>query len=308
MSKFHVYLSYSGTMKTEVFYQLTVPMDEDLIEYEYPKNEGWIYSSKRSPTSSELLIKESPQSWLDASIIEKMILLKKQCPKNKSHITEEFFKELKIDVHNSIEANIILSDFNFAKDDEDQAFLVTKSFAERLTQSGLKGAAFVPVTINYSGAKNERSIPPVFALQFMGKNCSRPFSIKDAKNACPFCGRKPIICEVCGFKYSACPTCHQYPWRPLETHKGATDKSLVLSPPEQRDILVMEGSKWDGSDFVYCEGNSLFGYNLISKRALDWLLSIHAVHFCARPIQVCIDGMTAEQLKKLENAQKPIIC
>lgn len=307
MSDYHIYQDYSGTLKTNIFYQLAVSMDEDLVEHEYPKSEGWIFLNKRSPTNSELRLKGSPQSWLDASIFDSKKTKKYRCPTDRLHVTEEYFTELKIEVHNAIEAEIILSDFNFSMDDEDQAFLVTKIFADRVTKSGLKGVGFAPVTINYSGAQNEKSIPSLFALQFMGHNCLRPRSIQGAKNACPFCGHEPLICQVCGFDYFICSTCQKPAWTTKNEHKGSNDKHLIVSPLKQRETLIMEGSKWDGSDFVYGGGNSLVYYNLISKRALDWLLSIHAVHFCARPIQVCIDGMTDQQLEMLAKVQKPII-
>lgn len=307
MSDYHIYQDYSGTLKTNIFYQLAVSMDEDLVEFEYAESAGWIITQKRSPTKSELLLKGSPQSWLDASIIESKKTKKHRCSADNLHVTEEYFTDLKIEIHNAIEAEIILSDFNFSMDEEDQAFLVTDKFADRITKSGLKGAGFVPVTINYSDAENEKAIPTLFALQFMGQNCLRPTSIQGAKNACPFCGHEPLICQECGFDNYICPTCQKPAWTTQKNHKGSNDKHLIVSPLKQRETLVMEGSKWDGSDFVYAGGNSLVYNNLISQRALDWLLSIHAVHFCARPIQVCIDGMTDQQLEMLATVQKPIV-
>ena len=70
--------------------------------------------------------------------------------------------------------------------------------------------------------------------------------------------------------------------------------------PKEGDIL--QGKSWDGKDFF--QGSYK---RFITKRALNWLLCVHAKPFFAKPVRVCTDGMSDEQMKWLKLAQEPII-
>jgi hypothetical protein len=52
----------------------------------------------------------------------------------------------------------------------------------------------------------------------------------------------------------------------------------------------------------------VFGVQLarrvVTRRVIDWLLSIHAVPFVAEPVAVDTSKMSADQLRKLEAAGK----
>ncbi|WP_298869328.1 hypothetical protein [uncultured Gimesia sp.] len=311
MADYHVYRDYSGTMKSDVFYELAVPMDSDIAELEYHKAEGWEYISKCSPTELELA-EEGRRAWLECGIVNSKNTKQKKCPSDQSHVTEEYFSDLEVELWHSEDQEVLQSEFNltrpwFEMPRHEQALIVTASFAEQIRQSGLTGAGFVPVKIKDPDGPAEKSIPQLFALQYQGTKCLRPFRVQGAKNACPFCGHGPLICQECGFPHFSCPECNHSATTPKDEHKGPADKTLILSPPEQREILVLDGSRWDGSDFVYVSGNSELDTNVVSKRALDWLISIHAAPFCARPVQFCIDGMTDQQLQQLDVVQKPIL-
>ncbi|WP_417385343.1 hypothetical protein [Gimesia sp.] len=310
MPEYHVGQDYSGTLKSDLFFEFVVPEDSDLAHLVYPKQEGWEYISKRSPTELELA-EEDTKAWLEVGILKQKLNRNKNCNTDPSHVTEVYFTELVLELFNSDEDEVILSEFNltrpwFEMPGDEQATLVTKAFADRVRQSGLRGATFLPAKLNNSEQPANRKIPPLFAFQFQGKKCLRPFKVQGAENACPFCGRKPLICQECDFSYSTCPQCDQSAWTPLNKHGGPKDKSLIISPPEQREILVMEGKRWDGSDFVFANGIEFVNPGIISKRALDWLLSIHAAPFCARSLKFCTDGMSDQQRQQLEEIQKPI--
>ena len=62
---------------------------------------------------------------------------------------------------------------------------------------------------------------------------------------------------------------------------------------------IFQGKTWDGKDFIN-------NWNLITKRALNWLLCVHAKPFYVRPARVCIDGMSKKQLEWLKTAQTDI--
>lgn len=94
-----------------------------------------------------------------------------------------------------------------------------------------------------------------------------------------------------------CLHCSEITAISARAHKGADDRRLRLSPIP-REGPILEGKDWDGSDFLRD--------SFITKRALDWLLSVHAAPFVARPARVCIDGMTDKQKKWLEAATKPL--
>lgn len=310
MPDYHIGQDYSGTLKSDFFFEFIVPYDSDLADLEYSKQDGWEYISKRSPTELELA-EEDNKAWLEVGILKQKLSRQKNCSADQSHVTGKSFSELELDSFNSDDGEVILSELNltrpyFEMPGDEQAILVTKAFADRVRKSGLRGATFLPAKLNHSEQPVERKIPPLFAFQFQGKKCLRPFKVQGAENACPFCGRKPLICQECGFGNCICPQCDQSAWTPLNKHGGAKDKTLIVSPPEQRDILVMEGKRWDGTDFLNTGGLTFVDSYIVSKRALDWLLSMHATPFCARSVKFCTDGMSDQQLQQLEEIQKPI--
>lgn len=316
MYEYHIYQDDSGTLRTDLFYEFIVPLDPDIAELEYTKADGWEYISKRSPTELELAeeaeaAEAEERAWLEAGITKAKRVKLDRCPADPSHVTQSGFASLEVEVWNSADQKILLSEFNLTKTwyempCEVDALLVPQTFMERIKQSGLTGAAFVPVSIKDPEGPLEKTLPPLFVFQFRGKSCLRPSQVQGAENACPFCSHKPLICQSCGYGNSTCPACEKSTWTIKEQHGGPADQQLIVSPLSQREIPVLEGSRWDGSDFVYGNGDDPMATNFISKRALDWLLQVHATPFCARPVKFCIDGMSDQQQKQLAEIQKSI--
>ncbi|MHC4181422.1 MAG: hypothetical protein ACYSWU_28315, partial [Planctomycetota bacterium] len=60
-----------------------------------------------------------------------------------------------------------------------------------------------------------------------------------------------------------------------------------------RDGVILEGEKWDGSDFISGDQGSL------SKPAVDWLLGAGAAPFVASPCRMDVSSMKAEQRHRL---------
>jgi hypothetical protein len=67
----------------------------------------------------------------------------------------------------------------------------------------------------------------------------------------------------------------------------------------RRRQAVLDGSLWDGSDFLNAHIESF-----ATRRFVDFLLSIHAAPFIAEPAWVWVDKMTKEQLARLEPAER----
>lgn len=313
MYDYHIYQDYSGTLKSDLFYEFSVPLDSDIADLDHTKADGWEYISKRSPTELELAeeAEAEERAWLESGITKAKRVKLERCPADPSHVTQSGFASLEVEVWNSEDQKILLSEFNLTKPwyempcDAD-AVLVPKTFVERIKQSGLTGAAFVPVSIKDPEGTLEKTLPPLFEFQFRGKSCLRPSQVQGAENACPFCGHKPLICQSCGYGYSFCPACEKNTWTIKKEHGGPSDQRLIVSPLSQREIPVLEGNRWDGSDFVYGTGGDFVVSNFISKRALDWLLRVHATPFCARPVKFCVDGMSDHQKAQLAKIQQPL--
>ncbi|NOX53928.1 MAG: hypothetical protein GXP27_05710 [Planctomycetes bacterium] len=179
-------------------------------------------------------------------------------------------------------------------------FLVVGRFARKLRKSGLRGFRLVRariVTSSDGNAYRRRDIE-LYALDFLGKRKLRPWRFTPGvKNVCPFCGHGPLQCPECGCLSTPCRECGREATVGAQDHGGSGDRRLRVAPlPESGPIL--EGKDWDGSDFVY--------HSIITKRARDWLLSVHAAPIAIGPARVCIDGMSDEQLQWLEEAQKPL--
>lgn len=123
----------------------------------------------------------------------------------------------------------------------------------------------------------------------------------DSKNTCRQCGFAPIYCESCGTLVSdKCPQCEA---QSCKIPCDYPEKASFIFPGYSRWVDILWGKTWEGSDFSKL---SYSGPTVITKRVLDWLLHVEAKPFCARPIKVCIDGMTAQQLEWLDRAVDPV--
>ena len=184
---------------------------------------------------------------------------------------------------------------------------VSPSMANALKASPLRGYRLVELKqIDYSNVTEfglTAKTFPLFELQFRGKPCRRSLSIVGAQNACPHCGRAPLICPECGCYEVDCPDCGQAAWVVAKNHKGHGDKRLLAAGWKQWSPMIIDVNRWDGSDFIFVTTDAGLETNVVTKRAIDWLQRIHAAPFIARPVQARLDGATADQLDMLKAAR-----
>jgi hypothetical protein len=266
---------------------LTIPIDETFRDGKIDKS--WIVSN-RTPTSNELTARgEADWMRVETGGLENPVK-EFGCKDFKHHVTQITYAADEVDLFGGTRIGSFLPDVN------DQ-ICVSDDFKQRLAASNLTGMDFVPLKIKVNQASD---IDPVlFTLVPQGQNCRRPLKCRGVANACPFCGLEPLICPNCGYEEVKCTRCGQITRILSSLHKGEGDRRLRMAPVP-KDGYVLDGRRWDGSDFVNC------GFIFITKRALDSLLSVHAAPFVARPACVCIDGMSDKQLAQLEAAKKPV--
>lgn len=175
----------------------------------------------------------------------------------------------------------------------------SRALAEKINAVGLSGLRFETTSIKEVVDSCNAAIVPSFDTDvvewlFVGEPCDRPAAIRHAQNACPFCGFGPIVCDVCGHLQNDCPSCGDYIFKPNEAGKPGLE---MLPSPESRKIIA--GCLWDGSDAI-CGRRNTVGF--VTRRFVDFLLAVEAAPFYATPVAVCVDGMSKEQLRWLDQA------
>ena len=211
------------------------------------------------------------------------------CPGNPRHQTKLRFREASVDLF----GGPVVGDFVH----DSLLLIVAGQFVDRLTGTGLSGVEFLPLAIN----ENQSDANPgaLFRLAFTSKDCTRKKTVRIPEgNACPFCGFIPIICPDCGDISYECPACQEDVIVPRRKHGGAADRRHFITPIP-REGRIVEGMLWDGSDFLH-DGMRM----IATRRTVNWLLSVHATPFVARPRRVNVAGATPEQLERLERAKE----
>lgn len=284
---YHIYLSRSGTLKAGVVYQLRIA-DHDL-----PPNDGkdQVIFSPRVPKEDELT-ESVGEEYVRAEIAETpKVRQTSRCRLDPSHHHERFATELKFRLFGGPRYAQFIHD-GFAGH-----YLVSSDFRIQLGRSGLTGLHLEPVEIVAREAPSP--LKEVFAIQPTGRACDRGMTVQNAPNACPHCGKGYIFCPACGFQVSTCPYCDGIMWNLAKNIKPG-EKTLIICPIKERQPPILNGKDWDGSDFIQGRyRNECY----ITKRALDWMLSVHAAPFFAVPVLIDVDGMSAQQMKWLEQAQ-----
>ena len=82
-----------------------------------------------------------------------------------------------------------------------------------------------------------------------------------------------------------------------EEHGGAEDPRIILKPTPDLGFVI-DARRWDGNDFC---GDFLDG--IVTARAVDFLVRAGAAPFLAQPLRTRIDGLDADQRKRLEQAK-----
>jgi len=277
----------SGTLLSGYFYRFGLPIDDDFADADC--EETWIVA-KRSPTDDELT-RRGAGSWMSAEgvgVTDDEAVIRRDCPIDPAHITGQAYKAFEAELSGGPRIGDILLH-------NSGEVVLSPSFTERLESSGLTGFDFMPLTITLNFTSGQD--PKLSVLRFLGRGGQRPRKVVGVPNACPFCGAGPLICTACGYEVIRCPKCGNITRILTQAHKGPGDKRLRMAA-EPKAGEVLDGSRWDGSDF--------FGSSYITRRAVDWLLSIHAAPFVARPVRVWVDKMTNEQKGWLERAKRPV--
>jgi|SRR5579872_273465 len=182
--------------------------------------------------------------------------------------------------------------------------IVNEWLADRLKNSGLTGFRLLPASISARpDSEDDKTAPPpnLFQLAFEG-NCPghMPHVEPPSEDRCPHCGAGPVVCPECGCWWEPCHSCGQA-WGVEAQFHGGPDDPHIRFEVVGVDPFIVDPRQWDGTDFM---GKNHGGW--ITRRALDWLLSIRAGPFVAIPIAVNVYGLTKAERETLELARRPI--
>lgn len=181
---------------------------------------------------------------------------------------------------------------------EGGSIVATKELADSVRAQKFRGIGYYPVLLQ--SEEGERLDIPLTLLAPEGAYCMRPFVIEGiGENQCPLCGKGRPICTECGRPSIGCQFCDEAMWRTIDDKRyKPDDPRLYICRPEMRKEEIINGRKWDGTDF--------FSMGFVSKRFVTYLQSVHAAPFVAEPALVYIDGMSPEQLRWLEEVSGPL--
>jgi hypothetical protein len=270
----------SGELVYGYFYQLNLVRKSETCLNETSK---WIVSDFEPPGGKQVVGAECAY----AEVVSFEQRDRHDCPVDKTHVSCQVIIPTLVDLFSGPEAPFIP---NFSDG------LVSERLAEQLRASPLKNVEIHPVELTEDPRGPQ---PKVFALIFSGPEiCRLGWSGPEADNSCPFCHFKPLFCTGCRSGTFFCPKCGK-DCIVLEREFTPGDPRIVLKPTPALGEIV-DPRLWDGSDF--CGGSC----GTITRRALDWLLSVHAAPFRAQPLRTNISGLTAEQRRFLETANEPV--
>lgn len=187
----------------------------------------------------------------------------------------------------------------FPQDDISDNYFLSTKLAERIRMSGLSGVEFGKVTLLQSGGMKLREPTGVEVLNSLGKGCEASGKVlaEGVADTCPFCGDSPIFCPECRKFRNPCAKCKKKTGIVAGHEDGPDDRRLKIEPAPGA-LRIINGQLWDGSDFNQS--------GMITKRALDFLLSIHAAPFWYRPALVDVTGVSDEKLKQIRAAADPV--
>jgi hypothetical protein len=187
------------------------------------------------------------------------------------------------------------TDFFFSDSDD---ILVSLELEAAIEHTSLIGARFDSVRIIVNQSDDDS---PCFRwLRPAEVRCVRDFvSFVPQRNVCPFCEAGPIVCVHCGFVNRTCDACGETIVVDEREHGGDGDPRYFERRPEKIPLII-DGARWDGSDFI----QGMWGPPcFVTRRVVDFLLSIDAKPFIAKPVRVDIRGCSAEQLEGLERGR-----
>lgn len=266
----------SGELVEGVFYSLDTLWD---IPYVPPTKRlpGSVISTPRAatPVYGEVLY--------DEEIVER-------CRANLKHPVRTIKRNYRVDVFSG---DCIAP---FVPDSFMLVAVVNDALAKTLESSSLTGFGLetLPIAINQSPFPD----PVLWRLLFLGTPCYRDFTVTvPDPNVCPFCGWGPVVCPTCRNVEYHCPECGNYIVVPEADLHRYSSKCFTHSGM-LRGGWIIEGSRWDGSDFLAGVDGADMGF--LSGRAVDWLLSVDAWPFGAEPCRTDVSRCTERQRQQLE--------
>jgi len=213
-----------------------------------------------------------------------------ECPVDPAHVTADILTDTCADLYGGAECGAYICDVSLIH------VIVSEPFSEQLQASGLTG--FDTTALEIRENQSNLQDPRLRLMRLTGKECQRHPTIHIPEpNACRFCGWGPVVCEACGFIASYCPNCDEDLLVSGEEHQGPADRRFkqMPLPPEG---LILDGQSWDGSDFIVSRGRLGF----VTNRAVEWMVSVDAAPFIAKPRRVDVKGLSKQQLEAIHKA------
>jgi hypothetical protein len=266
------YYDRSGELLKGYFFQLEIPFDTDLWLRMDSDSKQWIVSDQTTTV-------DSLQAWAEVCLHAEE---RRDCPLDASHVTRyEGHSVSWTDLHGGDH----LADF--VRDSIGTSIVATEAFSRRLLDSGLQGLALTGLPIRFSQASLPET-PRLCRLDFKGHDCVRPMFLRlPEPNECPRCHWGPVICPACSDTTYVCPQCglELIGWT-NKPHERPFTAEII----NDTDFII-EAHEWDGSDF--------FAERYITRRALQYLVSVHATPFVAKPCWANVERLTNSQLSAL---------
>ena len=275
----------SGTLREDVFYKVST---DNYLAWNYlpdSDKQGFTVVPPRTAIDSFVdgpyWLTAKAHRWHDSSRVD-MLCVGKQTP---THQRQPFVEQLQGDLF----GGPLVADFVI--DVAIGWLLVTAEFAESLRATKFTGYDLQPFKVIV-----DQSLVPgikLVHLQACGLNCERPPRTVRGKNRCPSCAKSPVFCDVCGHRWFTCPKCRSEMYVTSSQYQGPIDKRLLIQPIS-RNGGILDGRRWDGSDFISSHDHVYF-----SRRAFAWMTANHAGPLVGIPARFCVDGMNAANLERV---------
>ncbi|RCS44035.1 hypothetical protein DTL42_18060 [Bremerella cremea] len=201
------------------------------------------------------------------------------CPADKTHRTRQLLQGISI----VVEAGGTLPVFWNTEN-----FFVMNDAIETMKKAGLRGTDCIRPKFETEVYTDQEMRDDLRVMTFPGGDILRPYRVTPpGADNCPFCGRVPIVCQTCGHINRSCPKCNK---QIITVKKDLpTDSPLVRIRVD--DNSVLDGSRWDGSDFL--------NPSLITRRALKLFQQENIGPCTALNCATYLGSCTPEQRDKL---------
>lgn len=275
----------TGPRKLEFgyFYNLRFIYPPDIVtEFGIDRHAEWIFSNeareREHVLSAEVISPVVPDSELG-------------CPKDRSH-TENFYHE-SVTVYCQGDGTLTpIVSCGLGH------HVLSKSLAERLVALEVKGYRQGKVIVAYDFAEEfgEADRPDLQGMVYFGSTAMPAiarFQIPEGvPNACPYCQKSQVVCDGCGDLLYRCSVCEN------RVIVGKDEEGPFKLKLEDVRTTFIDPKLWDGSDVM--------PNGFVTRRVLDFLLSVHAWPFAAKPIGVNVLDLSEEDRKRLKAAKRPL--